>query len=86
MIRLFNVYYPVRTLVLLVGEALIVGLFLRGLAMLLVHDGADSVLRLSNELFIEDGYLKILAVTAIVLLFRTASICTIPTAWATNGI
>ena len=25
MIRLFNVYYPVRTLVLLIGEALIVG-------------------------------------------------------------
>lgn len=67
MIRLFNVYYPVRTLVLLMGEALIAGLsFVAG--MLLVHDGADSVLQLSNELFIENGYLRVLAVTVILLL------------------
>jgi hypothetical protein len=26
-IRLFNVYYPVRTLVLLLGEALVIGFF-----------------------------------------------------------
>jgi len=66
-IRLFNVYYPVRTLVLLVGEALIVG-FSFVAAMLLVQNGADSVLELNNELFIENGYLRVLAVTAIVLL------------------
>jgi sugar transferase (PEP-CTERM system associated) len=66
-IRLFKVYYPLRTLVLLAGEALIVGLsFVAG--MLLVLRNSDySVLQLSNELFIENGYLKILAVTGIVL-------------------
>ena len=64
MIRLFNVYYPVRTLVLLLGEALVVGFsFLLG-TMLTV----ESMLRLSNTLFIERGYLRILALTAVVLL------------------
>ena len=63
MIRLFNVYYPVRTLVLLVGEALIVGLsFVLGTLW-----DVDSALRLNNELFIEGGYLRILALTGIVL-------------------
>lgn len=64
MIRLFKVYYPVRTLVLLVGEALIVGLsFLLG-AMLDV----ESWLGLKNALFIEGGYLRIFGLTGIVLL------------------
>ena len=64
MIRLFNVYYPVRTLVLLLGEALVVGFsFLLG-TMFTV----ESMLRLSNTLFIERGYLRILALTAVVLL------------------
>ncbi len=67
MIRLFKVYYPVRTLVLLAGEATIVW-FSFVAAMLLAQRGGDSVLRLSNELFIENGYLRVLAVTAIVLL------------------
>ncbi|HZQ96679.1 MAG TPA: TIGR03013 family XrtA/PEP-CTERM system glycosyltransferase [Candidatus Sulfotelmatobacter sp.] len=64
MIRLFNVYYPVRTLVLLLGEALVVGCsFVLG-TMFTV----ESMLRLNNELFIERGYLRILALTGVVLL------------------
>jgi len=64
-IRLFNVYYPVRTLVLLVGEALIVGLsFVLGTLW-----SADSFLRFNNAIFIEGGYLRILLLTAVVLLF-----------------
>jgi sugar transferase (PEP-CTERM system associated) len=70
LIRLFNVYYPVRTLALLAGEALIVGLsFVAG--MLLVQQLQNpeyGMLRFSNELFIERGYLKILVITGIVLL------------------
>jgi sugar transferase (PEP-CTERM system associated) len=63
-IRLFNIYYPVRTLVLLIGEALIVGLsFLLG-AML----DTESWLGLKNALFIEGGYLRIFGLTGIVLL------------------
>ncbi|HEV2713640.1 MAG TPA: polyprenyl glycosylphosphotransferase, partial [Terriglobales bacterium] len=62
MIRLFNVYYPVRTLVLLVVEALIVGLsFL--LAIWWLNPETSWIL-----LNIEGGYLKIVCVTAIVLL------------------
>lgn len=64
MIRLFNVYYPVRSLVLLVGEALIVGLsFALGSLW-----SAESFLRFNNAIFIEGGYLRILLLTAIVLL------------------
>ena len=62
MIRLFNVYYPVRTLVLLVGEALIVWTsFLLGAVYELRE---DSFLVLNYE----GGYLKILGVTILVLL------------------
>lgn len=64
MIRLFNVYYPVRTLVLLVGEALIIGLsFLLGAMW-----DIESWLGLKNALFIEGGYLRIFGLTGIVLL------------------
>ena len=64
MIRLFNVYYPVRTLVLLVGEALIVGCsFALG-----TFWNTENALRFYNALFIEGGYLRILALTVIVLL------------------
>ena len=64
MIRLFNVYYPVRTLVLLLGEALIVGLsFILGTWL-----SVDSLLRLNNALFIEGGYLRILGLTGVVLI------------------
>lgn len=61
MIRLFNVYYPVRTLILLVGEALIVWTsFLLG-TVLEVRE--DSYLVLNFEY----GYYKILVVTVFVL-------------------
>lgn len=62
MIRLFNVYYPVRTLVLVGGEALLVsGAFL--LACLLSF-GEDAYLVLNYE----NGYLKILGITGLALL------------------
>ena len=61
MIRLFKVYYPLRTLVLLAGEALIVCVsFVLGTML----RSQDSWLLLN----VEGGYLKILAVTGIVLL------------------
>jgi len=62
LIRLFNVYYPVRTLVLLIGEALIVWTsFLLGAVYELRE---DSYLVLNYE----GGYLKIFGVTLVVLL------------------
>ena len=62
MIRLFNVYYPIRTLVLLIGEALIVWTsFLLGTVY---EFRQDSYLVLNYE----GGYLKIFAATALVLL------------------
>lgn len=62
MIRLFNVYYPIRTLVLLIGEALIVWTsFLLGAVY---EFRQDSYLVLNFE----GGYYKIFAVTALVLL------------------
>ena len=61
MIRLFNVYYPVRTLILLVGEALIVWTsFLLGTVL---QAREDSYLVLNFEY----GYYKILVVTVFVL-------------------
>ena len=62
MIRLFNVYYPVRTLVLLIGEALIVWTsFLLGAVLVL---GEDSYIALNYE----NGYYKLFGVTVLVLL------------------
>ena len=62
MIRLFNVYYPTRTIVLLLCEALIVsGSFLLATALVL---GPDTYLVLSYEY----GALKILFLTAVTLL------------------
>jgi sugar transferase (PEP-CTERM system associated) len=62
LIRLFNVYYPIRTLVLLVGEALIVWTsFLLGAVY---EFGPDSYLALN----VEDGYYKIFGLTVLVLL------------------
>jgi sugar transferase (PEP-CTERM system associated) len=62
LIRLFNVYIPVRTLVLLIGEALIIWTsFLLGAVYELRE---DSYLVLNYE----GGYLKILGVTVLVLL------------------
>jgi sugar transferase (PEP-CTERM system associated) len=60
-IRLFKVYYPLRTLVLLAGEALIVWVsFVLGTML----RNQDSWLLLN----VEGGYLKILIVTFVVLL------------------
>jgi len=71
-IRLFKVYYPLRTLVLLAGEVLVVGLsFVAGM-LLVLRNSEYSGLRLWNELFIENGYLKVLAVTGIVLVVSQA--------------
>ena len=62
MIRLFNVYYPTRTIVLLLCEAFIVsGSFLLATALVL---GPDTYLVLSYEY----GALKILFLTAVTLL------------------
>ena len=62
MIRLFNVYYPIRTLILLTGEALIVWTsFLLG-TMLQFREDTYLVLNF------EYGYYKILMVTIVVLL------------------
>jgi sugar transferase (PEP-CTERM system associated) len=61
-IRLFNVYYPVRTLILLAGEALIVSSSLLLGAWIILRD--DCYLVLSYE----GGFIKILGVTAMVLL------------------
>jgi len=61
-IRLFNVYYPVRTLILLAGEALIIWTsFLLGAVYELRE---DSYLVLNYE----GGYIKLFVVTALVLL------------------
>ena len=61
MIRLFNVYYPIRTLVLLIGEALIVWTsFLLGAVLVL----QDSYI----ELHYQDGFYKIFGLTLLVLL------------------
>jgi len=60
-IRLFKVYYPLRTLVLLAGEALIVWMsFVLGTML----RSQDSWLLLN----VEGGYFKILAITGVVLL------------------
>jgi sugar transferase (PEP-CTERM system associated) len=62
LIRLFNVYYPIRTLVLLIGEALIVWTsFLLGVVLVRQQDTYIA-------LFYEHGFYKIFGVTALVLL------------------
>ena len=63
MIRLFKVYYPARTLVLLIGEALVVWVsFLIGI---MLQYREDSYLVLNFEF----GYYKLFLVTAAALLF-----------------
>jgi sugar transferase (PEP-CTERM system associated) len=63
MIRLFNVYYPTRTIVLLLCEALIIsGSFLLATVMI---EGPDTYICLNYEY----GTLKIFALTVITLLF-----------------
>jgi sugar transferase (PEP-CTERM system associated) len=62
LIRLFNVYYPIRTLVLLIGEALIVWTsFLLGVVLVRQQDTYIA-------LIYEHGIYKILGVTLLVLL------------------
>jgi hypothetical protein len=61
-IRLFNVYYPVRTLILLVGEALVVSTsFLVAIWLVFAE---DSYLVLNFQY----GYYQILFIPCIVLL------------------
>ena len=63
MIRFLNVYYPTRTVVLLLCEALIVsGCFLLATLVLM---GPDAYLALNYE----QGYTKIAAITAVSLIF-----------------
>jgi sugar transferase (PEP-CTERM system associated) len=62
-IRLFNVYYPVRTLILLVGEALVV--WTSFLVAIWLVFAEDSYLVLNFQY----GYYQILFITFIVLLF-----------------
>lgn len=62
MVRLFHIYYPVRTLVLLSCEALIVGSSL--LLALILRFGPDSLLVLNYEA----GWAKIVGVTLLALL------------------
>jgi sugar transferase (PEP-CTERM system associated) len=62
LIRLFNVYIPVRTLVLLIGEALIVWTsFLLGAVLVLREDTHYA-------LYDDDGFYKILGITVLALL------------------
>jgi sugar transferase (PEP-CTERM system associated) len=62
MVRLFHVYYPVRTLVLLAGEAVLVCVSF--LAATLLQFGPDSYLVLNYQ----EGLYKILAITLLVLI------------------
>jgi sugar transferase (PEP-CTERM system associated) len=61
-VRLFNVYYPVRTLILVVGETLIVCASF--VAAAFIRLGRDSVVVLGFE----NGIYKVLLVTAVALL------------------
>jgi sugar transferase (PEP-CTERM system associated) len=78
-IRLFNVYYPVRTLVLLGGEALLVWTsFL--IAAILRHP-EDYYIMLNYE----GGYFKVLVATIAVLLFSHLFDLYEPSRWSARG-
>jgi sugar transferase (PEP-CTERM system associated) len=62
LIRLFNVYYPIRTLILLLGEALII--WTSFLLAAVVELREDSYLVLNYE----GGYIKLFVLTGVVLL------------------
>ena len=62
MIRLFNVYYPVRTLVLLSVEALVVGL---SFLLTVWWQNQETSWILLN---VQGGYVKIICITATVLM------------------
>ena len=79
MIRLFNVYYPIRTLVLFGGEALLVwASFL--IAAILQHPNDSYVL-----LNYEGGHFKILAATVAVLIFSHLFDLYEPARWNERG-
>jgi sugar transferase (PEP-CTERM system associated) len=68
MIRLFNVYYPTRTLVLLLCEILLVGgSFLLATACM-SFAGPDGYVALQSALILDYGLLKIAGITVITLL------------------
>ena len=79
MIRLFNVYYPIRTLVLLGGEALLV--WTSFLVAAIVRHPEDSYVMLNYE----GGYLKILAGTVSVLVFSHLFDLYEPARWSARG-
>lgn len=79
MIRLFHVYYPIRTVVLLVGEALLVwSAFL--IATVWQHPDNSYVL-----LNYEYGYVKIVVATAAVLVFSHLFDLYEPAQWNAKG-
>ena len=68
MIRIFNVYYPTRTLVLLLLEAILVGGSFLLAAAGLSLTSPDGYVIVSNALIYENGLLKIAGCTALTLL------------------
>jgi sugar transferase (PEP-CTERM system associated) len=79
LIRLFNVYYPIRTLVLLGGEALLVW---TSFLVATVWQQPESAYVVLNY---EGGYLKIMAATAAVLIFSHLFDLYEPTRWNARG-
>jgi sugar transferase (PEP-CTERM system associated) len=63
MLRVFNVYLPIRTVLLMGGEAIVI--WTSFLLASLIHFGADSLLVLAYD----NGFYKILGVTALTLIF-----------------
>ncbi|HUK49337.1 MAG TPA: TIGR03013 family XrtA/PEP-CTERM system glycosyltransferase [Terriglobales bacterium] len=79
MIRLFNVYYPIRTLILLSGEALLVWTSFV-VAIMLQHPESSYVL-----LNYEGGYVKVLLATLTVLVFSHLFDLYEPAQWKAKG-
>ena len=79
MIRLFNVYYPIRTLVLLGGEAVLV--WMSFLIAAIWQHPEDSYIMLNYE----GGYLKILVATIAVLVFSHLFDLYEPAHWNARG-
>ncbi len=79
MIRLFNVYYPIRTLVLLAGEALLVW---TSFLVATVWQHPESAYVLLNY---EGGYLKIVVATVAVLVFSHLFDLYEPMQWNARG-
>jgi sugar transferase (PEP-CTERM system associated) len=79
LIRLFNVYYPIRTLVLLGGEALLV--WTSFLVATIWQNPEDSYVVLNYE----GGYLKIVVATVAVLIFSHLFDLYEPSRWNARG-